>query len=136
MPENILTLNPQIKIFPKYSNDASYCPLPSCKKLEIFNDRFPRKYLKIPNFRHLIPHSRIKIFFKIPAVSLFLLYWPLTSCKVSEKTNERFPRYLKTDTWTHGHTDMGDYNGPLWVNPGSKFENTNEQFLRYLKTDQ
>ena len=30
-------------------------------------------------------HPRIKIFFKIPALSLFLLYWPPTSCKISEK---------------------------------------------------
>ena len=50
-------------------------------------------------------NPQIKIFFKIPAVSLFLLYWPLTSYKVSEKTNERSPRYLKTDGQTDGPTD-------------------------------
>ena len=48
--------------------------------------------------KFLIPlHTRIKIFFRIPALSLSFLYWPSTSCKVSEKTNGRFPRYSKTD---------------------------------------
>ena len=45
---HLIPLNPRIKIFPKYgthSNDAPYCPLPSYKKLETFNDQFPR-YLK------------------------------------------------------------------------------------------
>ena len=96
-----------------YSNDAPYCPLPSCKKLETFNDRFPRKCQK-PQL-----NPQIKIFFKIQAVSLFLLYGPATSCKISEKTNERSPRYLKTDRRTDGQTDKGDYYGPQWVNPGS-----------------
>ena len=65
-----------------------------CKKLETFNDQFPRKCpkTKIPGLR---------FFFKISAVSLFLLYWPLTSCKLSEKTNERSPRYSKTDGPTY-----------------------------------
>ena len=67
-----------------YSNDAPYCLLPSCKKLESFNGQFCRKCKKKTNFRHLIP--RLRLFFKIPALSLSLLYWPLTSCKISETT--------------------------------------------------
>ena len=46
-------------------------------------------------------NPRIKIFFKILAVSLSLFYGPPTSCKVSEKNNKHSPRYLKTD----GQTD-------------------------------
>ena len=49
----------------------------------------------------------IRIFFKIPAVSLSLLYWPLTSCRVSEKTNEGPLRYLKKDQRTDRWTDKG-----------------------------
>ena len=78
-------------------------------------------------FWHLVPRNPwIKIFFKILAVSLFLLNWPLTSCKVSEKLNERSPRYLKTDGQTDRRTDRrtdkGDYHGPHRVNPGSKID--------------
>ena len=42
-------LIPRLRFFPNmapHSNDAPYCPLPSCKKLETFNDRFPRKCQK------------------------------------------------------------------------------------------
>ena len=68
-----------------------------------------RAYQKIPlNFQ-------IKIFFKISALSLFLLHWPLTSCKVSERTNERSQRYLKTDRRTDGRTDG---QGRLLWTPG------------------
>ena len=37
-----------------HSNDAPYCPLPSYKKLETFNDQFPRKCKK-PKFLTLNP---------------------------------------------------------------------------------
>ena len=46
---HLIPLNLQIKIFSNYcthSNDVPYCPLPSCKKLETFNDWFPRKCQK------------------------------------------------------------------------------------------
>ena len=33
-----------------HSNDAPYCPLPSCKKLETFNDWFPKKCQKTRTF--------------------------------------------------------------------------------------
>ena len=39
-------LIPRLRFFPNmapHSNDTLYCPLPSCKKLETYNDRFPRK---------------------------------------------------------------------------------------------
>ena len=42
-------INPGLRFFPNmapYSNDAPYCPLPSCKKLETFNDRFLKKCKK------------------------------------------------------------------------------------------
>ena len=106
-----------------YSNDSPYCLLPSCKRLETFNERFGGKMPKNPTFWHLIPlNPWIKIlFFKNMAVSLFLLYWPLTSCIISEKTNERSLRYFKTDhgPWTNERTEKGDYIGPCQVNLGS-----------------
>ena len=61
-----------------------------------------------------------RFFFKNRALSLLYPYGALTSCKKLEKTNERSLRYLKTDGRTNGRTDMGDYIGPPWVNPGSK----------------
>ena len=65
---------------------------------------------KKPSFWHLIPlNPRIKIFFKIPVVSLFLLHWSLTSCKVSEKLNERSRR---TNGQTNGQGRL------LWTPSG------------------
>ena len=46
---HLIPLNPQIMIFTKYGttlNDVPYCTLPSCKKLETFNDQFLRKWPK------------------------------------------------------------------------------------------
>ena len=42
-------------------------------------------------------NPRLRFFFKISALTHFLLYWHLPSCKISENTNERSLRYLKTD---------------------------------------
>ena len=104
-----------------HSNDAPYCPLPSCKKLETFNGQFPRKCPKTRIFLYLIPlNPRIKTFFQNCGRVTFLLYWPTTSCKVSEKINDRSLRYLKTDRLKAGQPDKGDYYGPQRVNPGSK----------------
>ena len=91
-----------------FSNDARYCLLSSCKKLESFNGRFPRKCQKTQIFTL---NTQIKFCFKIPTVSLFLLHWPATSCKLSEKTNEQSLRYLKTDRQTNGRTHR-QTNGP------------------------
>ena len=60
-------------------------------------------------------NPQIKIFFKIPAVSLFLHYWPPTSCRVSEKTNERSLEIYK-DEQMDRQTDKGDYYGLHRVN--------------------
>ena len=103
------------------SNDVPYCLLPSCKKSETFKELFRRKCHKTQIFdtwSPLIPGLRL--FFKIPAMSLFSLYWPLTTRKVSEKTNERFLRYLKTEGHTETQSDKGNLLRTLWVNPGSK----------------
>ena len=65
-----------------HSNDAPYCPLPSCKKLETFDDQFPRM-IKNPNFWHLIPlNPRIRIFSRNSG---------------HEKTNKLSLRYSKSD---------------------------------------
>ena len=46
-----------------HSNDAPYCPVPPCKKLETFNDQFGEN-VQNPNLWHLIALDvRIKIFF-------------------------------------------------------------------------
>ena len=71
------------------------------QQIKNFNEQFPRKCHQT---KIVDTYPRIN-FFKIPAVSLFLLYWPPTSCKVSEKINEWSLRYLKMDT----RTDKGDY---------------------------
>ena len=65
-------INPWPRFFPNL-NDAPYGLLPSNKQLEIFNDLF----LKKPTFLTFNTPPQIKIFFKIVAVSLFLLYWPM-----------------------------------------------------------
>ena len=49
--QNVLNplFDPGLRFIPNmapHSNDAAYFPLPSCKKLETFNDSFPRKCLK------------------------------------------------------------------------------------------
>ena len=90
-----------------HSNDAPYCLLPSCKKLETFNDQFPRKFPKT---------NIINTFFKIPAMSLFFTLFtpPSPSCKNLEKTNEG---YSKTDEHTDGQTDE---QGRLLRTPSSK----------------
>ena len=115
-----------------YSNDATYCILPSCKKLKL-SWTVLKKISKKSNFWHLVPFNPwISIFFKIPAVS-----WPLTSCKVSEKTNEQFPRYLKTDQRTDQGMDQQTnkcgyyYYIPHQVNPGS----TNKSKHTTFETD-
>ena len=56
-------------------------------------------------------------------------YNVLTSCKKLEKTNEQSLRYLKSDGWRHGHTDEGDYQGPLRVNLGSKMPSFPNDFV-------
>ena len=100
--------NPRLKFFPNtapYSNDAPYCLVPSCKNQKLLIISF-QKNIQDPNFWNLIPlNPWIKTFFKIPAVSVFLLYRPPTSCKVSGKTNERSLRYLKTDGRTNRRTN-------------------------------
>ena len=55
-----------------------------------------------PQFVTLNP--RIKLFLKIPAVSLLLLYWSPTLLKISEKTNEQ--SQIFKDRPTDGHTDF------------------------------
>ena len=77
-----------IKISPKYGTIVKWSILLPCnihKKLETFNDPFPRKCPKT-QFLTLNPLiSTIKIFFNILAMSLFLLYWPQLHAKFQNK---------------------------------------------------
>ena len=98
-------INSGLKFFQtiaQYSNDALYWLLPSFNKLETLID-FEETANKT-NFWHLIPlNPKIRIFFKISAMSLSLLYRSLTSCKISEKNNERST--ISKDGWTDQQTD-------------------------------
>ena len=59
-----------------HSNDAPYCPLPLCKKLETFNNWFPRN-VKKPQFLTLIPlNPQIKSFVYFGPVTFFTLLPP------------------------------------------------------------
>ena len=62
-------VNPGLRFFlnmAPYSNDVSYCPISSWKILDTFNDQFPWKCQKNPNFWHLIPlNPQIKFFPKM-----------------------------------------------------------------------
>ena len=74
-----------------HSNDAPYCPLPSSKKLENFNDRFPRKCPKTRIFdTPLIPGLRF--FTNMAPPSNDAPYCHLLSCKKLETFNDQFPR--------------------------------------------
>ena len=87
------------------ADDVPYCLLVSYKNFETFNEPSQRKCPKIQIFdtkSPLIPGLRF--FFKILAISLFLLYWPSTSCKISEKANELSLEIFKTDGQTHRQT--------------------------------
>ena len=102
----------------------------SSKSLELFL-RYGQKTSKMPQ-----KWGFSSIFFKNRTLSLLYPYGALTSCKKLEKTNEQSLRYLKTDTRTHththtqGHTDKGDYYGPLRVKTGSKMTKFAEKFFK------
>ena len=79
-----------------------------------------RENVQKPKFlTHFNP--QIKIFFKILAVSLFLLHVRPTSWKVSEKTNEWSHKIFK-DRPMDQRTNKGDYHGHHWVNQGSQIK--------------
>ena len=93
------------------------------QKIRNFQGPVSEKMSKNPNFWQLIHlNPRIKIFFPISAVSLFLLCWHLTSWKVSEKTDERSLRYL-----THTRTDG---QGQLLRTPSGKPRVQNSRDIR------
>ena len=75
------------------------------------NDSILKKSPKSPflgYFRHFwAKMTKMRIFPKNRAPSLFLLYWPLTSCKKPEKTNDPILRTLigQTDRLTDWQTD-------------------------------
>ena len=109
---------------PKYGTTLRWCVLLSStiiQKIKKILMSSSEKVSKNPNFWH-----QIKIFFKIPDLSLFLLYWPLTSSKVLEKLNERSPRYLKTDGRTNGRTD---WQGRLPWTPLGKPRVQNQEII-------
>ena len=101
------------------SNDAPYCLLPSCKKLENFNDRFQRKWSKTTIFdtwSHLLPGLRF--FSKFRPCHFFYYIDPQLHTKFRKKTNEWSLRYIKTDRQTHWQTDtQTDHKGVITKDP-------------------
>ena len=95
-----------------YSNDAPYCLLPSCKKLEIFNYRFQRKCPK-PNFLTL--NLQIKIFFSKFLTCHFFYFIDL-------QLHAKFQKNLISGIYRRmdRQTKEGYYYGPHRVNQRSK----------------
>ena len=89
-------INPRLTFFPNmtpHTNDDPYWLLPSCKKLEIFNERFPRKCLKnkiFDTYSPLIP--RLSFFPNMTPHSNDAPYFLLPSCKKRETFNDQFWR--------------------------------------------
>ena len=101
-------LIPRLRFFQNmapHSNDSPYYLLPSCKKLETFNERFGRKcpksqFLTLTPLTHelrFFQNSGRVTFFTLLSLLLYYLHEFGASCKVSEKNNEQSRRYLETD---------------------------------------
>ena len=99
-------LPPANKNFRKYNTQLSLSPLSGSKSCQLWkksNEAFLRCFEKCWFFGQNGPFctpveggreegGAYRIFFKISALSLFLLFWCLTLCKISKKSYEWFLR--------------------------------------------
>ena len=119
-----------------HSNWRPYLVLTSGQKPKKSLEPFLRKILKcliLGWFGDLFVNlSKLRIFFRNPALSLFCLYSPLTSCKKSEKSLELFLRKLRYQPTNQPIiANNANFIGPGWRRTKKKF---NKKYYDWIES--